>query len=204
MIGVVKLKEEEFLSAFIRPLNEPLTHNTFFAYATRPAAVLICLFEVNKQLHVLFTQRAEHLKHHAGQISFPGGKAEDFDKDLFATATREAQEEIGLDPNKVKIVGSLDVYNTISGFAVQPIVAIYEAPLKIPESLVIDTNEVSTVFDVPLSYLMNKKHYHIEFVDRKEGRFPVYFIPYKDKLIWGATAGMLAQLQSHIQSHSSD
>lgn len=195
------MNELDFLSAFNRPwsLIEASDHPSF--EAKRPAAVLICLFPHKGKLHVLFTQRANHLKHHAGQISFPGGKAEKTDIDLVDTAYREAQEEIGLQREHLRLLGRLGVYKTISRFAVLPIVAIYDKPIDIQNDLIIDPNEVANVFSVPLAHLMDIKHYYVEMVERQKTSFPVYFIPYQQRMIWGATAGMLAQLQQHITTH---
>jgi 8-oxo-dGTP pyrophosphatase MutT (NUDIX family) len=192
------LTEQDFLSAFYRPWKVENIADNPFIVAKRPAAVLICLFSQNNKLHVLFTERASHLKHHAGQISFPGGKAENTDIDLVDTAYREAEEEIGLERAHLRLLGKLDIYKTISGFAVMPIVAIYDKPLSIENDLIIDSNEVASVFSVPLAFLMDMNHYHVENVHRQGLTFPVYFLPYQSHMIWGATAGILAQLQSHI------
>ncbi|MFT4654939.1 MAG: 8-oxo-dGTP pyrophosphatase MutT (NUDIX family) [Kangiellaceae bacterium] len=195
------MTELDFLSAFNRPWSLDEAADYPFLEAKRPAAVLICLFPNQDKLHVLFTQRAIHLKHHAGQISFPGGKAEKSDIDLVDTAYREAQEEIGLQREHLRLLGRLGVYRTISGFAVMPIVAIYDKPLNINSDLIIDPNEVANVFSVPLAYLMDTQRYYVEMVQRQKKSFPVYFIPYEQRMIWGATAGILAQLQKHISTH---
>jgi len=194
------LTEEDFLSAFYRPWTLDNIADAPFIDAKRPAAVLICLFSHKEKLHVLFTERASHLKHHAGQISFPGGKAEETDLDLVDTAYREAQEEIGIERSHLRLLGRLGIYKTISGFAVLPIIAVYDKPLDILYDLVVDDNEVASVFSVPLEYLMNMKHYHVEKVYRRGQTFPVYFIPYQKHMIWGATAGILSQLQAHIST----
>lgn len=195
------MTEQDFLSAFYRPWKIDNIPDAPFIDAKRPAAVLICLFTQNNKLHVLFTERASHLKHHAGQISFPGGKAEKTDIDLVDTAYREAEEEIGLKRNYLRLLGKLDIYKTISGFAVMPIVAIYDKPLDILSDLIIDANEVASVFSVPLEFLMDLNHYHVESIHRQGLTFPVYFLPYQNHMIWGATAGILAQLQAHIATH---
>ncbi len=193
------MKELDFLAAFNRPLTIQAKSDNPFKDAKRPAAVLICLFSLNNELQVLFTERATHLKHHAGQISFPGGKAEKFDTSLVDTAYRETQEEIGIERQHLQLLGRLSEYKTISGFAVTPVIAQYQKPLDVLQDLIIDANEVASVFHVPLAHLMNKQHYYIEMIQRGNQRFPVYFIPYKNRMIWGATAGMLAQLQEHIE-----
>lgn len=195
------MTELDFLQAFNRPWLSANVIENPFKNATRPAAVLICLFRENNKLQVLFTERSSHLRHHAGQISFPGGKAEASDKDLVETAYREAQEEIGLVPNKLTLLGRLSPYKTISGFNVTPIVSVYQSKLNIEKDLIIDANEVASVFKVPLAFLMERKNYFTEVIHRKNEAFPVYFIPYKNRMIWGATAGMLASLQSHIEAN---
>jgi 8-oxo-dGTP pyrophosphatase MutT (NUDIX family) len=195
------MTELEFLQAFNRPWQTDNVVENPFEHATRPAAVLICLFRQNNALHVLFTERSSHLRHHAGQISFPGGKAEQTDKDLVDTAYREAQEEIGLAPDKLNLLGRLAPYKTISGFAVTPVVSVYQDKLNVQTDLLIDPNEVASVFTVPLAFLMDKTNYFSETVKRKTGSFSVYFIPYQNRMIWGATAGMLASLQNHIDNH---
>lgn len=192
------MTETDFLTAFNQPWNQESPSNKFFKDAKRPAAVLICLYEHENSLHVLFTERATHLKHHAGQISFPGGKAEHEDTSLVETAYREAREEIGLDTSHLRLLGQLGEYKTISGFAVYPIIAKYEKPLDIETNLIIDDNEVASVFHVPLAFLMNENNYFTEVIRRNNNQFPVYFIPYNNKMIWGATAGMMAQLQQHV------
>lgn len=194
------MTESDFLMAFNQPWTQESPSNHLFKNANRPAAVLVCLFKHLDRLHVLFTQRADHLKHHAGQISFPGGKAEDSDNSLVETAYREAREEVGLKSEHLRLIGKLGEYKTISGFAVYPIIAIYEHPLDISKDLIIDDNEVADVFHVPLEFLMDESNYFSETIRRNNYSFPVYFVPFEGKMIWGATAGILAQLQQHVES----
>lgn len=196
------MNEKEFLSKFHLPWSAGPTHDFPFPAKTRPAAVLICLQPPFDDLQVLFTQRASHLNHHAGQISFPGGKYESSDKSLIHTALREAEEEIGLNSDKVRILGTLPEYKTISGFAVLPVIGILDESLDLNADLTIDTNEVSRLFQVPLSHLMDDSNYFVHHVERRKRTFPVYFIQYNDDVIWGATAGMSAQLCKHIAYYS--
>ncbi|WP_371193242.1 CoA pyrophosphatase [Glaciecola sp. SC05] len=196
------MKESDFLAAFNQPWQVERDAGEPFPNAKRPAAVLICLNPTENGLNVIFTTRATHLKHHGGQISFPGGKAEDDDMGVIHTAFREAEEEIGLAPEQLKVIGQLPPYRTISGFAVTPIVAKHISGVKIPDDLTIDANEVGDVFQVPLSFLMDKKNYFIHHVNRGELNFPVYYITYNDYTIWGATAGMIAHLRDHILYHT--
>jgi 8-oxo-dGTP pyrophosphatase MutT (NUDIX family) len=160
------------------------------------SAVLIPLFVENNQLQVLLTKRAEHLKHHPGQISFPGGKVEAHDVNHIDTALREANEEVGLQAVDCEIIGQLHPYQTISGFSITPVVAI----LNSSPSFFIDRNEVAEIFHVPLQhFLHSKKHYSIQ-VSHKTGNHKVHFMPYKSYNIWGATAAILNDLSLHIKN----
>ncbi len=170
---------------------------------TRQAAVMINLVllsspnasskdQAKPTLHALFTRRSAHLKHHGGQISFPGGKYEGSDLSLMHTAIRETHEEVGFAVAEEHIVGSLSHYPTISGFSVTPFVAI----LDIVPEITIDRNEVSESFYVPLEYLLNPNNYLSHLVTRNGKKYPVYFLPWKNTYIWGATAGMLMNLCS--------
>ena len=131
----------------------PSLHENFAS--PRDAAVMILLVERANGLHVMFTRRAEHLKHHAGQISFPGGKYETFDASLQHTAIRETEEEIGISIGHNQVLGSIGQYATISGFHVTPYIAIADS---IPP-LVIDKNEVDYAFEVPLAHCINPSKY---------------------------------------------
>lgn len=166
------------------PLSEP----------GKPAAVLLPILENKHELTVLFTVRASHLKHHGGQISFPGGKFELTDCSLAETALRETHEEVGILPNKVDIVGSLPLYRTVSRYEVRPYVGFVSAPIN----LVLDKNEVDSTFEVPLPYLMDQKNHFIHWVNRKNGQFPIYCIPWGQHNIWGATAAFVRNLSHHF------
>jgi 8-oxo-dGTP pyrophosphatase MutT (NUDIX family) len=196
------MNEKYFLSKFQLPWSAGPSHDSPFPVKTRPAAVLICLQPPFEDLQVLFTQRASHLNHHAGQISFPGGKYETTDDSLVQTALREAEEEIGLSSDKIRILGTLPEYKTISGFAVLPVIGILDETVDLAIDLTIDENEVSRVFQVPLSHLMNQQNYFVHHVERRKQSFPVYFIQYQNDVIWGATAGMTALLCKHIEFYS--
>ncbi|MGH8500672.1 MAG: NUDIX hydrolase, partial [Methylococcales bacterium] len=123
------------------------------ATVIRPAAVLIGLIERKSGLQVILTRRTEALRHHAGQISFPGGRIEDADKDPVAAAIREAHEEIGLLPEHIQALGYLDSFLTITGFHVYPVVASVSADFVAQA----DPNEVDEIFEVPLEFVMNSK-----------------------------------------------
>lgn len=159
----------------------------------RPAAVLIPLVEQEQELHVVLTQRSKYLRHHAGQISFPGGRQEQHDANLLATALREAHEEIGLAPEDVTIVGQLHDYPVLSNFIVRPFVALIEPqqPFKL------DQHEVAEIFTVPLAQVLYQNRHYVYRL-RRLLYDQVYFIPYQQRNIWGATAGMLRELADHV------
>lgn len=188
------MKAAEFKRRFkLHVLNEPKVQFTFPG-TFKKASVLIPIIDDTKGLRVLLTKRAQHLKHHPGQISFPGGRAEPSDKDLIHTALREAQEEIGLPSDVVKIVGKLNRINTISGYQVTPVVGFI--PKGIAFSM--DTNEVEEIFSVPLKHFLNVNNHQTVMVHKEEQSYPVYFMPYKAHNIWGATAAILKDLAEHL------
>ena len=160
----------------------------------KPAAVLLPILEYTDELTVLFTVRARHLKHHAGQVSFPGGKREPTDRSLLETALRETYEEVGLLPSKVEIVGNLPLYRTVSQYEVIPYIGFISAPTN----LTLDKNEVDSIFEVPLSFLMDQQNHLIHWVKRKDGQFPIYLIPWNQHNIWGATAAFVRNLSNHF------
>lgn len=161
------------------------------------AAVLVPLVERSEGLHVLLTQRTAHLRDHAGQISFPGGRSEAGDADAVATALREAEEEIGLARRHVEVLGSLPEYRTVTRFAVTPVVGLVQADF----SLSLDSNEVAQAFEVPLSFLMTPAHHqrHVFDFDGQSREFLSIDWPRaagdgESFFIWGATAAMLRNL----------
>jgi 8-oxo-dGTP pyrophosphatase MutT (NUDIX family) len=156
----------------------------------RPAAVLVPLVDHAGGMSVLLTQRTAHLSAHAGQISFPGGRIEEEDPDAIAAALRETEEEVGLARDRVSVVGRLDNYITGTGFEITPIVGIVAPPF----SLSIDPFEVAEAFEVPLSFVLDRRNH--QRVERESaGRRRSFFIlPYEGRNIWGATAGILVNL----------
>jgi len=158
--------------------------------AVTPAAVLVPLINHAAGVTVMLTQRTAHLNDHAGQISFPGGRVEETDSDRVHTALREAEEETGLDRACVHVVGSLPEYDIPSGFRVTPIVGWIEPPVALDP----DPFEVEEVFEVPLSHFLDPAN-HRRHSDEVQGRRRNYYaMPYGDRNIWGATAGMLFSL----------
>ena len=129
---------------------------------------------------------------HPGQISFPGGRAEAADASLAATALREASEEVGLAPSQVSILGCLPEYETVTGYRVTPVIGWIEPPF----TLLPDPIEVADVFEVPLAHFLDEKNHRLDSrVTPQGGRRPFYAMPYGERYIWGATAGMLKNLQ---------
>jgi 8-oxo-dGTP pyrophosphatase MutT (NUDIX family) len=155
-----------------------------------PAAVLVPLVDRPEGLTVLLTQRTAHLNAHAGQISFPGGRVEPDDPTHEAAALREAEEEIGLSPDRVDIIGRLDYYVVRSGFRVTPVVGFVNPPFEIKA----DPFEVAEVFEVPLSFVLDTRN-HETGTRMHNGQERTFFVlPYENRYIWGATAGMLVNL----------
>lgn len=160
------------------------------ATALRPAAVLLLVVN-HYEPTVVFTQRTAHLADHAGQISFPGGRCDDDDCTPERTALREAREEVGVDDQRIEILGRLPEYRTSTGFAVTPIVGWAEPPLSFRP----DPQEVAEVFEVPLAFLLDPGNHRYESAFYK-GRMRKYWaMPYGQRFIWGATAGMLVTFQ---------
>lgn len=158
--------------------------------ALTPAAVLVPLINRPSGLTVLLTQRTEHLRDHAGQVSFPGGRREAQDADAVATALREAREEVGLDPARIEILGRLPEYRTGTGFAVTPVIGLVEPPLN----LKLDDFEVADVFEPPLAFLLDPANHRRDSIEVRGALREYWAMPWRGHYIWGATAGMLVSL----------
>ena len=159
--------------------------------AVVPAAVLVPLVERPEGMTVLLTRRAEHLNDHPGQVSFPGGRIESFDKDEIAAALRETEEEIGLDRAHIEVVGCLDDCLTGTGFRVTPVVGLVVPPF----TLTLDSSEVAEAFEVPLSFVLDADNHQRRSAVRPDGdRREFYVLPWPENHIWGATARMLVNL----------
>ncbi|MGL6211748.1 MAG: CoA pyrophosphatase [Paracoccaceae bacterium] len=157
----------------------------------RPAAVLVA---VTPDARVILTKRASHLKHHPGQIAFPGGKVDASDAGPEAAALREAREEVGLPPAQVRVLGALPQHETVTGFQVTPFLAVVEGDFTpVPEA-----GEVEEVFTVPLSHVLTPARFSIERrLWRNEWR-RYYAVPYGPYYIWGATARILRGLADRV------
>ena len=153
----------------------------------KPAAVLLLVVNHPGDPTVVFTQRTAHLADHAGQISFPGGRCDEGDGTPERTALRELEEELGIPADRVEILGRLPEYRTGTGYSVTPIVGWAEPPLAFRP----DPHEVADVFEVPLAFLLDAGNHRYESAFYR-GRMRKYWaMPYGERFIWGATAGML-------------
>jgi 8-oxo-dGTP pyrophosphatase MutT (NUDIX family) len=170
---------------------EEVNETTLPPVAPIPAAVLVPIINRPSGLTMLLTQRTAHLRDHAGQVSFPGGRCERDDASPQATALRECREEVGIEPAQIEILATLPNYFTGTGFCVTPVVGLVTPPLN----LRLDDFEVAEVFEPPLSFLLdplNYRHHQIEL----EGALRTYWaVPWQGYFIWGATAGMLVSLR---------
>lgn len=158
------------------------------------AAVLVPLVLRDGGLNVLLTRRTEHLRDHAGQVSFPGGRSEPDDGSATGTALREATEEVGLAADRVEVIGEMPTYTTVTGFIVTPVVGLVHPPF----ALALDAFEVAEAFEVPLAFLMNPAHHRRHAFVFDGGQRQFLSMPWRHEereyFIWGATAAMLRNL----------
>ncbi len=160
----------------------------------KPAGVLVPIIERGAELSVLLTQRSAALKHHAGQVSFPGGRMEEHDVSVEATALRETQEEVGIDAQHISVLGYLQTMPTITGYAVTPIVGMVSAGAE----LVIDPTEVEYTFEVPLSFLLDKSNDVRTEWNTHDRKVPMVEFHWEGERIWGATAFMIISLREKV------
>lgn len=160
----------------------------------RKASVLIGFVERDSGIHIIFTKRAKHLKHHPGQISFPGGKYEESDQQLVNTALRETFEEIGINKEKISIFGQMPELPTISKFTVTPFLAFIN-PDYVAQ---IDSNEVEEVFEVPIEIVLNKNQLHSHEFCINNSRHRIFGLSYQNHFIWGMTAQIIQAIQNHL------
>ncbi|MEH6404548.1 MAG: CoA pyrophosphatase [Sneathiella sp.] len=173
----------------LNPASAPKTDAVYKA-----AAVLVPIVMHGDDPTIILTKRASHLNKHAGQISFPGGRAEETDAGPVGTALRESEEEISLNPELVDVIGTLNTYLTVTNYSVTPIVGFVEPGFQLAP----DAGEVAEIFEVPLRFLLDKRNHkkHSGFHNGIE-RF-WYAMPYNDYYIWGATAGMIKDMSERV------
>jgi len=154
----------------------------------RPAAVIIPLLKVERQWHVLLTQRSQALVEHRGQVAFPGGARESADGNLQATALREMKEEIGIDPRDVHVFGQLGDIPVITGYMVR----LFIGQIPWPYKLTVNHSEVESTFIIPLEWLINPSHRSTRFRSYAGREIPIlFFEEYQGHQLWGASAEMM-------------
>jgi len=162
-----------------------------------PAAVLFPIVLRDDGHTVLLTQRTAHLRDHAGQVSFPGGRVEDEDPSPVHTALRETEEEIGLAREHIEVLGFLPEYRTGTGFRVTPVVGLVKPPFE----LRLDAFEVAEAFEVPLDFLLDPANHQAHSLHYRGALRHFFAMPYGDYFIWGATAGMIRSLTARLGLH---
>ncbi len=192
------------ITSLIRALNAPVAASSDYdlnpdvvlpkGRKLRPAGVLVPVFEQNGQARLILTKRSSALKHHPGQIAFPGGKQDEGDIDITATALREAHEEIGLEPSNVDVLGLLNSHETVTSFTMTPVLG------RVRQSFtpIAETGEVEEVFDVPLDHVLNATRYSVQGRRWWGSMRKYYTVPYGPYYIWGATARILHALADAV------
>lgn len=207
-----------YTSVFSNTSDSGMTNKLITQQKNKQAAVLIAIFNKNEpltlhnknnvshkknhinpqaqkaNLHVLLTRRSLHLRHHPGQICFPGGKVEESDKSTSDTARRETLEEINVHCQSCDVIATLAHHQTLTGFNICPVVAFIEQPTE----LCIDENEVSEVFSIPLSFILNTDNYINVHTIRNNKPHTIYYLTYQTHKVWGATAAMLHDIAIHF------
>ncbi len=185
------LSEKEIRLRLDEAEHESFHEKPFPQFAERPAraaSVLLPLTRVDDEWYMLYTRRTDRVEHHKGQVSFPGGAADPEDRDVFDTALREAEEEIGLHRQDVRLLGKIGQMLTVTNFIVTPVVGVFPWPYAFR----VHTIEVARVFILPLRWLANRENWQ-EFMRTETGRSVITYFPYDGELVWGATARMTVE-----------
>lgn len=180
------LTETDIASRLAQARRQPYNEEVFPQFAGRPArasAVMVPLAMVDDDWHVLYTRRTDLVDTHKGQVSFPGGSSDPGDDTPEATALREAEEEVGLRPADVRVLGRLGEMLTVTNFIVTPVVAVFPWPYAFR----VHTIEVGRVFTLPLKWLADHNNWQ-EFMRRETQRSVIMYFPYDGELLWGVTA----------------
>ncbi|EKP0309816.1 CoA pyrophosphatase [Aeromonas veronii] len=186
------MDRHELLTRFL--LQQPAPAPRLPISGLSPAAVLIPVVMRDEGLSVLLTQRSPRLRHHGGQISFPGGRQDPSDENLIATALRETEEELGIPSQQIEVIGTLNPLNTASRFEVLPVLGLLDDHYP----LTLSRDEVEHAFEVPLTHLLDRRN-HIPLTLYRGGKqHTIYWIPWQQHFIWGATASMINQLAQHL------
>lgn len=172
----------------------PASVREAIARTLRPAGVLVPVIERVAGLSVLLTQRSAELKHHAGQVSFPGGRMEEHDRDVVETALRETHEEVGIPPGAIDVVGYLPPMPTVTGYAITSVVGL----VREDTPLTLDHTEVEYAFEVPLAFLLDRRNQLALEREYQGRRIPTVEFHYAGERIWGATAHILVELRKRI------
>lgn len=190
------MNKQTFLNQFLLHTSN---HHYFEGQFTKnehskKAAVLIPLVERDNRLYLILTVRSTYLRHHPGQVSFPGGRFEEKDVSLMHTALRETQEEIGIASKDINVFANLPELVTNSNYIVSPYLAFIDKDHQIQ----IDKNEVQATFEIPLSFLLNQQNTHAVSFIRNEQPFTTYCTNYQGHLIWGVTAQIINTIKSFL------
>ena len=188
----IEIDSADLLTRFL--LQRPAPAHRLMLAGLKPAAVLLPLVERPDGLQLLLTRRSAQLRHHPGQISFPGGRQDPEDESLIYTALRETREELGIPASQIHVIGSLTPLNTISLYDVLPVLAMVDADYQ----LTLSPDEVEQAFEVPLSHVLNPANHIALTIPRAGKRHTIYWIPWQQSFIWGATASMIRQLAQHL------
>jgi 8-oxo-dGTP pyrophosphatase MutT (NUDIX family) len=190
-------KSLSFYKDLIRSVYENHSKRIITLSEYVPSAVLIPLFEKHDETYLLFTQRSMTVRHHKGQISFPGGARENLDESLMVTALRETEEEIGLPAKAVEIIAELDDMITPTNFRVTPFAGI----IPYPYAFKIDQEETSHLIEIPLGHLLNEAHHRLGYRRLFNQTHEVHYYDYQEHTVWGVTGFILYELLEKIRMH---